>query len=398
MTAVSSDGNLAVYGEVIFSSDPEIAHQDRVEKVVTAPARNPIVYLPAKPAAPAAAPVSAPPKPAPVVAEDEATITARRMRELGSRPSDTDSGSTLAAVATPSSLAPTIVQAGKTEEVAPNSNAMQAPYAYAKSLDGVERNPAPVEVPILAAPAVPSTEHAVLDGSPVSAPAEVMDDWKDTWLGQIVTQAMARPTVAGVPYQPVPVQRSSLNPVPPPIPVITPLTPDNKWPTAYGTNPLESGPALGSSTMHAPVVATNSAPVLEPTPILNPIVSSMAMPMPKGRTTLEEPPAATASSGQLLTTSEMRPMPTGPAVEHNPALAPVHETAMSPESGRIKHEIEAQCGHAVSRVQMFNQADHTVLMRIFLSDPAVEKAVTDKLLQIPDVMKPGVKMELLIPE
>ena len=193
------------------------------------------------------------------------------------------------------------------------------------------------------------------------------------------------------------------NPLTPPPVVVTPLTPDNRWPTAFATKPKESS---------LPVVATNGTTA----PMPAPVVTSMVMPEPNGRPTLVEPPVAHAElkSGptpvdRSFAASEMKPMPnpTAPeprssqvasSVQDMPSATATHGTAMAHESSRMKQEIEAHCGDAVSRIQMYNQADHTVLVRIFLKDAASEKSVTDKLLQIPEVMKPGVKMELLVPE
>jgi hypothetical protein len=151
-------------------------------------------------------------------------------------------------------------------------------------------------------------------------------------------------------------------------------------------------------------------------------MTAMVMPEPSARPTLAEPPTAPAELKLMPTPlerpgtyTEMRPMP-NPTTPEPPALPPrftssshaghAAEHTMTAtdgssgprESSRIKHAIETECGSAVNRVQLYNQADHTVLVRIFLNRTASEKAVTEKLLHIPEVVHPGVKMELLFPE
>jgi hypothetical protein len=63
----------------------------------------------------------------------------------------------------------------------------------------------------------------------------------------------------------------------------------------------------------------------------------------------------------------------------------------------LQRQIQTACGHLVKKVLVTRTQDHGINVHIEVSGtPGSEKPVIDKVLQIPEMLMPGVKLDLKV--
>jgi hypothetical protein len=115
----------------------------------------------------------------------------------------------------------------------------------------------------------------------------------------------------------------------------------------------------------------------------------------------EEPPVAVPPLAPVAAA----PVAPAPAPAAAPVLVPLAAPGQSPhpvapmqpvQPARLKQRIEAVCGQHAKAVQVLAQADKTWRVRITLSAAAPEKQLTEKILNLPEMMSPQVRLEIVL--
>ncbi len=103
--------------------------------------------------------------------------------------------------------------------------------------------------------------------------------------------------------------------------------------------------------------------------------------------------AAYATSGTVVFDDELAP--TAPPLKPTPGtdtLAPLPTAAAS----KLKKQIETVCGKQARDVQVEVKADKMLHVTVKVADPKTQVALTDKILQLPEMATPNVRLEMQV--
>jgi hypothetical protein len=98
-----------------------------------------------------------------------------------------------------------------------------------------------------------------------------------------------------------------------------------------------------------------------------------------------EPPAVTAPA---------RPQRVVPVSAPQPPAAPAVYSAGSVSASRLQKAVQAACGSLATKVEIIMQRDRSLTVRVQASSPAAERQLVDRLMRVPEVVSPGVRLEV----
>jgi hypothetical protein len=96
---------------------------------------------------------------------------------------------------------------------------------------------------------------------------------------------------------------------------------------------------------------------------------------------------------QTPTVSPLPPAAPKPGISpanNTDPLNPVPNAAVS----KLRREVEQVCGKQAQEVQVVLKADKLMHVKVKVSDPQVGVALTDKILQLPEMKTPHVRLEI----
>ncbi len=221
----------------------------------------------------------------------------------------------------------------------------------------------------------------------------------------MVAGALPAPALAPHAVQPVsapPVQEPE-----PPLPRVAPSAPTYVLPSGLPpAQPARSLPAASPSWYSRPVGYAAPAPTATSTPVLPAQERSPLFPYLARLTGRQAAPAA-ATPAPTPPAQPVAPVPAAvswpPAHAGSPRPTPVTQvsvTMQAPTAGgpvsaiRLQQVVTSACGPLARNVEVALQSDRTLVVKVLATSPAAEKQLLDRLMQVPEVTSPGVRLEV----
>jgi hypothetical protein len=173
---------------------------------------------------------------------------------------------------------------------------------------------------------------------------------------------------------------------------LPPIYPSRKWPPAHKVRPANAVSAAkpvapvapASAAPAAPVAAAPAAPVAtagKPEPVTAPTPIPEVPTITVGHILIEDLPAASSPPKALAKPAPASPLsgPTG-----GPAILPAD----------LKHRVQRACGSLARNVQVVPQGNRDLLVKIRVDDAAQQEKVLKRVLALPDMASPQVRIEV----
>lgn len=166
-----------------------------------------------------------------------------------------------------------------------------------------------------------------------------------------------------------------------------------KWPAAHEEKPLQVAYVTTGTVTFDDDLTPPPAPSLKPMPSPTPAAPTvkaplMPSPVPAGPTA----PVVKSAPATTTPTSASPPSPKPVTVPMTPTdpLEPLPNSAAS----KLRHEVEIVCGKQAREVQVVLKADKMMHVKVKVNDHQSGVALTDKILRLPAMATPNVRLEM----
>jgi hypothetical protein len=88
--------------------------------------------------------------------------------------------------------------------------------------------------------------------------------------------------------------------------------------------------------------------------------------------------------------------PPSPPRAPTPPTAPAAGTAGMLQVWNLQRQLRTALGSMAQEVQVVPQPDRTLLVKVRVDNGAVEKQATEKLLRMPEIANPQVRLQILV--
>jgi hypothetical protein len=176
-----------------------------------------------------------------------------------------------------------------------------------------------------------------------------------------------------------------------------PVPANGHWPSAYPTEPAPL-PTPGARP-------TGPKPFVPVTMPITPAAADMSIHPPDDATiapvAMHEvevlPPQVQSANRERGLIFPSKPPQTPPPTEKASTQAPTQQSAKEIDASKLQHKIQTACGTLVKKVAVTRTADHGLKVHVEVKGPATnDKSVIDRILQVPEMLVPGVVLDLQI--